>query len=242
MNKLLMQLLSNYKRIFDSNLTPKINIMNYSKKLDEFDQILSGINQEITYNKFPLLFDYLIKTKQININQPYLHCNIKKVYTPLMKDFEEKNEIKTKNKTNKEKYELMSKEALIEFILKTKGEQLSDNNQEKKIAENDKENKDDIINELKNKVNRLNVQLNEQIKKNNKYDVIIGAQNRKINRLQRESANMSSILETFEGITDKITLSEDGRYINLTNAFGDRFTLRLENYVDNLIMDYVWGI
>ena len=63
-----------------------------------------------------------------------------------------------------------------------------------------------------------------------------------LNRLQRESANISSILETFEGITDKITLSEDGRYINLTNAFGDRFTLRLENYVDNLIMDYVWGI
>ena len=187
MNKLLMKLLSNYKRIFNSNLTPKINIMNYSNKLDEFDKILSGINQEITYNKFPLLFDYLIKTKQININQPYLHCNIKKVYTPLMKDFEEKNEIKTEGKTNKEKYELMSKEALIEFILRTKGEQLSDNNQEKKLDENNKENKDDIINELKNKVNRLNIQLNEQIKKNNKYDVIIGAQNRKINRLQRES-------------------------------------------------------
>ena len=60
-----------------------------------------------------------------------------------------------------------------------------------------------------------------------------------LNRLQRESANMSSILETFEGITDKITLSEDGRYINLTNAFGDRFTLRLEDHIDNLIMNYV---
>ena len=53
---------------------------------------------------------------------------------------------------------------------------------------------------------------------------------------------MSSILETFEGITDKITLSEDGRYINLTNAFGDRFTLRLEDHIDNLIMNYVWGM
>ena len=53
-----------------------------------------------------------------------------------MKDFEEKNEIKTEGKTNKEKYELMSKEALIEFILRTKGEQLSDNNQEKKLDEN----------------------------------------------------------------------------------------------------------
>ena len=63
-----------------------------------------------------------------------------------------------------------------------------------------------------------------------------------LNRLQRESANISSILETFEGITDKVTLSEDGRYINLTNAFGDRFTLRLEDHIDNLIMNYVWGM
>ena len=62
-----------------------------------------------------------------------------------------------------------------------------------------------------------------------------------LNRLQRESANISSILETFEGIADKVTLTNNGRYINLTNAFGDRFTLRLEDYVDNLIMDYVWG-
>ena len=186
MNKLLMQLLSNYKRIFDSNLTPKINIMNYSKKLDEFAQILSGINQEITYNKFPLLFDYLIKTNQINISQPYLHCNIKKVYTPIMKDFKEKNEIKI-NKTNKEKYELMSKEALIEYILKTKEKNLDEINININKEENSNENKDEIIKELKNRLNRLNIQLNEQIKKNNKNDVIIEVQNRKINRLQRET-------------------------------------------------------
>ncbi len=63
-----------------------------------------------------------------------------------------------------------------------------------------------------------------------------------LNRLQRESANISSILETFEGITDKITLSENGNKIYLTNAFGDRFTLRLEDHIDNLIMDYVYGM
>ena len=185
MNKLLMKLLSNYKRIFNSNLTPKINIMNYSNKIDEFEKIISGINQEITYNKFPLLFDYLIKTKQINMNQPYLHCNLKKVYTPIMKGLEEKNEIKNINKTNKEKYELMSKEALIEYILKTKEKNLDELNIN--INENNNENKDEIIEELKNKLKRLNIQLNGQIEKNNKNEVIIGAQNRKINRLQRES-------------------------------------------------------
>lgn len=60
-----------------------------------------------------------------------------------------------------------------------------------------------------------------------------------LNRLQRESASISSILDTFEGISDKITVTESG--IILTNRFGDRFDLKLEDYVDRLIMDYTWG-
>ena len=103
-----------------------------------------------------------------------------------MKDFKEKNEIKI-NKTNKEKYELMSKEALIEYILKTKEKNLDEINININKGENNNENKDEIIKELKNRLNRLNIQLNEQIKKNNKNDVIIEVQNRKINRLQRET-------------------------------------------------------
>ena len=63
-----------------------------------------------------------------------------------------------------------------------------------------------------------------------------------LNRLQRESANISSILESFEGIADKVTLSEDGKRVYLTNAFGDRFNLRLEDHIDNLIMNYVCGM
>ena len=60
-----------------------------------------------------------------------------------------------------------------------------------------------------------------------------------LNRLQRESASISSILDTFEGISDKITVTESN--IVLTNRFGDRFDLKLEDYVDRLIMDYTWG-
>lgn len=60
-----------------------------------------------------------------------------------------------------------------------------------------------------------------------------------LNRLQRESASISSILDTFEGISDKITVTESN--IILTNRFGDRFDLKLEDYVDRLIMDYTWG-
>ena len=62
-----------------------------------------------------------------------------------------------------------------------------------------------------------------------------------LNKLQRESANISTVLETFDKIADKITISENGKYVVLTNAFGDRFKLQLEDYVDNLIMDYICG-
>ena len=62
-----------------------------------------------------------------------------------------------------------------------------------------------------------------------------------LNKLQRESANINTVLETFDKIADKITISENGKYVILTNAFGDRFKLQLENYVDNLIMDYICG-
>ena len=148
LNKLLMKLVSNYKRIFSSTLTPKINFMNYSTKIDEFNKIIKGINQEITYDKYPFLFDYLTKHKQFNINQPFLYNNIKKIYSPIMNDLEEKNndkniEIKshipkkdTKSKNNEdinkffkekieksiigiEKLELMSKEDLVKHILNT---------------------------------------------------------------------------------------------------------------------------
>ena len=62
-----------------------------------------------------------------------------------------------------------------------------------------------------------------------------------LNKLQRETANINTVLETFDKIADKITISENGKYVVLTNAFGDRFKLQLEDYVDNLIMDYICG-
>lgn len=62
-----------------------------------------------------------------------------------------------------------------------------------------------------------------------------------LNKLQRESANIGAILETFEGIADKVSLINNASQVLLTNRFGDRFTINLENYVQNLIMDYVCG-
>jgi hypothetical protein len=59
-----------------------------------------------------------------------------------------------------------------------------------------------------------------------------------INRLQRESANLDCILNTFDGIYDKITQVNENT-IMLTNAMGGRISVKLEDHVQNLIMDYV---
>ena len=214
-NKLLMRLISNYKRIFFSTLTPKINFMNYSIKIDEFSKIIVGINQEITYDKFPLLFDYLEKNKQFNMNQPFSYNNFKKIYTPIMNDLEEKtNNIPKKHisKKNedlnininidkliiaKEKLESMSKEDLVNHVLNINQnlieieKDIKKYNKKKRLNLEDiditGENKDEIIKELKNKLILMNNKFQEQMIRNNKNEVIIGAQNRKIDRLQKES-------------------------------------------------------
>lgn len=58
-----------------------------------------------------------------------------------------------------------------------------------------------------------------------------------INRLQRESANLDKIVSTFDGIMDQITLVNEST-VMMTNRFGDKFYINLENHIDNLIMDY----
>ena len=59
-----------------------------------------------------------------------------------------------------------------------------------------------------------------------------------ISRLQKESANLDTILNTFDGIYDKISMVNENT-IMLTNAMGGKISVNLENHVQNLIMDYV---
>jgi hypothetical protein len=59
-----------------------------------------------------------------------------------------------------------------------------------------------------------------------------------ISRLQRESANLDKIVETFDGIYDKISLIGENS-VMLTNRMGGKIQVNLENHVQNLIMDYV---
>lgn len=58
-----------------------------------------------------------------------------------------------------------------------------------------------------------------------------------IDRLQRESANLDTIVNTFDGIMDQITLVNENTIL-MTSRFGDRIYVNLENHIENLIMEY----
>ena len=58
-----------------------------------------------------------------------------------------------------------------------------------------------------------------------------------ISRLQRESANLDRIVNTFNGIMDKISLVNEST-VMMTNRFGDKFYVNLENHIENLINEF----
>jgi hypothetical protein len=60
-----------------------------------------------------------------------------------------------------------------------------------------------------------------------------------INRLQRESANVTKIVETFDGIYDSVTLLNENTLL-MTSRYGDKITVNLEKHVNNIIMDYAF--
>lgn len=61
-----------------------------------------------------------------------------------------------------------------------------------------------------------------------------------LNRLQRESANMSNILDAFGEFYDMVsTIPGNSTDIVLSNAYGDKMRVNLESHVENAIMDYV---
>lgn len=60
-----------------------------------------------------------------------------------------------------------------------------------------------------------------------------------LNKLQRESANVSKIIETFDGVYDNITLINENT-LQMTSRYGDKLNVNLEKYVSNTIMDYAF--
>lgn len=62
-----------------------------------------------------------------------------------------------------------------------------------------------------------------------------------LNKLQRESANMSNILDAFGEFYDSISnIPGNSTDIMLSNAYGDKMKVNLESHVENAIMDYVF--
>ena len=60
-----------------------------------------------------------------------------------------------------------------------------------------------------------------------------------INRLQRESANLSNIIEALECIYDNITLVNENTLL-MTSKYGEKVRVNLEDHISNVIMNYVW--
>lgn len=58
-----------------------------------------------------------------------------------------------------------------------------------------------------------------------------------ISRLQRESANLDTILEAFDGIYESISQVNENTIL-LSNRMGGKIYVNLEEHVQNLIMDY----
>ena len=235
-NKILMSLISNYKRIFDSNLTKKCSIINLNNKKEEFDKIIMTADKDINYNNFPLLYQTLIKTNQLKINQPLIHSNLKKIYSPISikkeEDLKEEklnikgNDLKSeipineekinkfiKEETNngkiifsKETLQEMSKESLINHCINLNNKIIEIENFLKKYTEykrgfnvekfeQNEKYKDGIINDLKNKVSKLAINLDEQIKINNNNILVINSQNRKIDKLEKDTILYNNLLK-----------------------------------------------
>lgn len=59
-----------------------------------------------------------------------------------------------------------------------------------------------------------------------------------INYIKHESANLKSILESFDTVYDSIQILEGGRTVQLTDRVGSTFVINLESYIQNEIMNY----
>ena len=62
-----------------------------------------------------------------------------------------------------------------------------------------------------------------------------------INKMQRESANLTQIVESFNTLYDKITLIDENT-LALTSRFGEKILVNLEQHVSNILMDYAFKI
>lgn len=74
--------------------------------------------------------------------------------------------------------------------------------------------------------------------KNDKGIIIPLANSEVINFIKESSNNLKTLKESFDVFYDKITLIENGRYVQLTDTTGNIFIIECEQFIRNEIMDY----
>ena len=227
-NEVFMQLISNYRRIFFSSMTPQCNVITLKNKKEEFDNIILNIDKEINHLNFPLLFKELESKNLLNMNITNSISNMRKAELKFKKFKNYKiNEEKKVDKisesfkedvpptlqkiqevvteaTNegkilidKDKLNKMSKEAIILHCLNLNKSVIEmENYLEKYIKykkgfnveefENNINYKENTINELNVKINKLTNNLDEQIQSNYNNMNLIQTQNRIIDKLKKE--------------------------------------------------------
>lgn len=62
-----------------------------------------------------------------------------------------------------------------------------------------------------------------------------------VDYIKQESANVKSIVNTFETLYESAIIVNDGKKVQLTLAGGDRILVNLEQYIQDEIMRYVWN-
>ena len=77
-NEIFMRLISNYKRIFFSQMTPQCSLVTLKNKKEEFDNIILNIDKEINHINFPLLFKELETKNLLNMNATSEISNMRK--------------------------------------------------------------------------------------------------------------------------------------------------------------------
>jgi chromosome segregation ATPase len=235
-----MELISNYKRIFNSILTKKCSIINYNLKKEEFDKIIMSVDQDINCNNFPLLYQFLLKNKKLKMNQPLLYTNVKKIYEPIKKP-----EKKEKKEERKEKKEKIKNEIILENDLKSEIPISSEKiNQFFKEETNNgkiiftKEYLEEMSKEsiilhcinINNKLNNIENNLNEANKKIN----ILNNIQKKFNNENKELKNKINQLNEKINQLIKIGSSLKESISNKKNIYNNTINKNQENTIQNL--------
>ena len=82
-------------------------------------------------------------------------------------------------------------------------------------------------------------EMNNELVVQEGYQIVTPIKNQSVrDYLMQESANLQTIINTFDTLYQTITLSEDAKTVTLVDSDYNKMVVRLENHIQNEIMDY----